>query len=522
VRPVLLHHLLERSAGSHPDRTAVADGGGSLSYAELNRQAARLAGLLRELGVAPGDRVGLFLDKSVHAVTGMYGALKAGAAYVPLDPQAPPVRLGYIAGDCGIEVLLTASRQAGRWSALAAAGAPLRSLVVLDAEGPAPAGPPGVKVVTASALPDGGDAVPAPRSIDEDAAYILYTSGSTGTPKGVTLSHGNALTFVQWAAEVVAVSPEDRLSNHAPLHFDLSVFDIFAAAAGGASVHLLPSEAAAFPAEMARFIAGRRITVWYSVPSALTLLVTRGALRRGDLPSLRTVIFAGEVFPTKHLRRLMDLLPEADFYNWYGPTETNVCTSYRVPAIPPDQAEPIPIGRAIADTEVFAVTEGGRRARPGEEGELHVRGGGVMKGYWGMPGLTSEVLVPDPLGRGPGPVYRTGDLVREDPDGNYRFVGRRDAQIKSRGYRIELGEIEHALLGHPAVVECAVAAVPDELVTNRIKAFVALRQEVDQGELVRFLAARIPRYMVPEAFEFLDVLPKTSTGKIDRRALADA
>jgi acyl-coenzyme A synthetase/AMP-(fatty) acid ligase len=298
------------------------------------------------------------------------------------------------------------------------------------------------------------------------------------------------------------------------------VFDLFAAARAGATVVLVPPTASVFPVTLARFIEERAITVWYSVPSALTALALRGGLQGGDLARLRTVLFAGEVFPTKHLRRLMDLLPHAEFFNLYGPTETNVCTYYAVAPLPPEQEEPIPIGRAIDGVEVFVVTDAGTPAPPGEAGELVVRGPTVMQGYWNDRARSERVLRPVPPD-GARPAYWTGDLVRERADGELEFLGRRDAQIKSRGHRIELGDIEAALHAHPDVVECAVVPVPDDLVTNRIKAFVAGRRELRNTELAGFCATRVPRYMVPDVFEFREALPKTSTGKIDRRQLTE-
>jgi amino acid adenylation domain-containing protein len=512
----LVHHLLEASAEAHPTRTAVVDRARVLSYEELEVQANRVARLLLDLGVERGDRVGLYIDKSLEAVVGAYGALKAGAAYVPLDPGAPVARLGYIAGNCGLRVLLTGRANAGSWDGLVEAGADPDAIVVLDDpdHGPGPRRTLGRKEIEARE----GARVDVPAG-DDDLAYILYTSGSTGEPKGVMLSHRNALAFVAWAGDLVGVGPEDRLSSHAPFHFDLSVFDLFAAARGGASVTLVPPEASVLPRELRRFIEKARITVWYSVPSILTALAIRGGLQRGEFPDLRAVIFAGEVFPTKFLRRLMGFLPHAAFYNWYGPTETNVCTWYRVPELPEGSTEPVPIGRAIDNTEVFALTDRGTRAAPGEVGELHVRGDTVMQGYWGDPERTAHVLVPDPLDGVRGPVYRTGDLVQELEDGNLRFLGRRDAQIKSRGYRIELGDIETAILSHPDVVECAVVAVPDEEVTNRIRAHVVGHEGLTAADLVRHCRAHLPKYMIPEAFDFTEALPKTSTGKVDRQAL---
>jgi amino acid adenylation domain-containing protein len=518
----LLHHLLQTTAEGHPERTAVVDGSRRATFGELEAESNRLAQLLLELGVQRGDRVGIYLDKSLESLVGIYGVLKAGAVYVPFDPHAPIARLAYIARDCDVGVLITGLEKADTWAGLMALGAPMQTLVVPNAtdDDPVDGDRLNARVVTSTALERQTATSPSISTIDLDLAYILYTSGSTGDPKGVKLSHLNALTFVNWATELCAVGQADRLSSHAPLHFDLSVFDIFAAAKGGARVVLVPPEALVFPAETARFIGQAGITVWYSVPSALSMLVERGGLEGGEWPHLRLVLFAGEVFPTKYLRRLMEMLPHALFFNLYGPTETNVCTYYPVPALRPDRSEPISIGSSISNTEVFAVTEEGRPADVGEVGELYVRGAGVMQGYWGDPGRTNKVLTAHPFGPDDhNRVYRTGDLVRLDADGNYQLLGRKDNQIKSRGYRIELGDIEAALYAHPSVVECAVIVVPDELITNRIMAYVAARDGVGKADLIRFCSERIPHYMIPEKFEFKEQLPKTSTGKVDRRML---
>jgi acyl-coenzyme A synthetase/AMP-(fatty) acid ligase len=333
------------------------------------------------------------------------------------------------------------------------------------------------------------------------------------------LSHGNALAFVDWAADEIGVTRSDRLSSHAPFHFDLSVFDLYAAARAGATVVLVPPQLSMFPVELARFIRDAGITVWYSVPSVLSLLTARGRLQSVDLTALRAIVFAGEVFPPKYLFQLMQLVPHAAFHNWYGPTETNVCTAYTVASLD-EAANEIPIGHAIAGVRAYAVTEDGEPASVGEVGELHVTGPTVMQGYWGDPERTARSLAIDPDGGWS--TYRTGDLVVARSDGNFLYLGRRDSQIKSRGHRIELGEIEAALQDHPAVVECAVAAIPDELVTNRIKAYVVVHDRADETALANFCATRVPRYMVPEIFEFIERLPRSSTGKIARTELESA
>ncbi len=335
------------------------------------------------------------------------------------------------------------------------------------------------------------------------------------------LTHRNAMSFVQWCFDRIGVTPEDVLSNHAPLHFDLSVFDLYLAAMAAAPVVLVPDDQAYFGSALVRLINAEGVTVWYSVPSALTL-IARAVDGPDDLAGLRVVVFAGEVYPTKHLRELQALLGRGTtLWNLYGPTETNVCTYYQVRDLPKDDRT-IPIGRACQNDEVFALKEDGTTAGVGEEGELLVRGPTVMKGYWGRPEKTAEMLVRDPRPEGYGdPVYRTGDLVRLRPDGDYDFLGRRDHQIKSRGYRIELGEIEAALNSHPSLLEAVAVAIPHEEWGKAIVACVAVREGEDPApnQVKKHLAERIPRYMIPARIDFLERLPRTSNGKIDRQRL---
>jgi L-proline---[L-prolyl-carrier protein] ligase len=319
------------------------------------------------------------------------------------------------------------------------------------------------------------------------------------------------------------ISSEDRVSNHAPLHFDLSVFDVYNSIKAGATLYMVPDELAVFPASLASWIEKQQITAWYSVPSALVHLVLHGNLDTEKLRQLRLILFAGEVFPQKYLKRLAELLPDVELYNLYGPTETNVCTYYRVDRAKLPRMDKLPIGRACANTEVFAVDEHDGIVDVGGVGELYVRGPGVTPGYWGDPEKTRKMCVSNRFQPNfEEKLYRTGDLVTPDENGDYYFLGRRDNQIKSRGYRIELGEIEAALLSHAAVYEAAAVAVPDDEIGNRIKAFVAPHNagSVTAVELQRHCATRVPKYMIPEFIELCEGLPKTSTGKIDRVSLA--
>jgi amino acid adenylation domain-containing protein len=524
----LLHQLLIEAAAAHPERVAVTCGAEAMRYGELDRQSNQLAWSLLAAGIERGERVGIYLPKSIASIVSLFGILKAGAAYVPLDPFAPVRRLAFILRDCGIQCVITTTGKMPAVVAMTGIGAPVDTLVLADQAGKtAGAVPSPLKGLSWGQVHHAESTMPAAalRPIEADLAYILYTSGSTGEPKGVMISHLAALTFIRWATDCFQVSDRDRLSNHAPLHFDLSVFDIFAALGTGAMLCLLPDGISAYPVRMAEFIHEQEITVWYSVPSALIHLVAHGEMGRFDFPRLRAILFAGEVFPVRHLRGLRRLVPHARLYNLYGPTETNVCTYYEIGEIPPDRVDPFPIGRACANTEVFAVGERGERIGPGEEGELFVRGSCLMKGYWGRPDKSAQAMVQNPFVKAcEDKVYRTGDLVRLEPDGNYSFVGRKDQMIKSRGYRIELGEIEAALYAHPGVKEAAALAVPDDEVGNRIKALVVRSPGSDAtiSELRRFCSERLPRYMVPETIDFLATLPRTATGKVDRHLLASA
>jgi clorobiocin biosynthesis protein CloN4 len=342
-----------------------------------------------------------------------------------------------------------------------------------------------------------------PRGPD-DPAYILYTSGSTGSPKGVSISHGNALAFVESAAKEVGVCPQDRLSNHAPFNFDLSVFDLYAAFLAGACVYLIPEEMAYAPDQLAAFVREHRITLWYSVPSVLGLMLRAGALPAGSAAELRVCVFAGEQFPIHQIRELRAAWPHVRLINWYGPTETNVCTSHEVDDADLALDRPLPIGRACSGDSVALDPDDGSG-----EGELVVSGPTVMLGYWGR----------EPQ-RGP---YRTGDLVRRDEDGVLHYLGRRDQMEKVRGHRIEPGEIETALGTHDAVADVCVVVVGSGL-DARLHAVVVPAGDGRPSLLAlkRRCAERLPTYMIIDRLHVLGDLPRTANGKVDRRRLTSA
>jgi amino acid adenylation domain-containing protein len=528
----LLQHLLADSAARAPQRPAVAVGERFLTYAELDRLSNQVARALLAQDVAPGDRVGVLAPKSAASVVALFGVLKAGACYVPLDPKSPAGRLAAIMADSGIAVVLADQATAHQAAAMAGGVPALRTVIVTGPHWGREATPGPESAATSqgpavvpwdAVLAEPAGAPGAGPAIETDLAYILYTSGSTGTPKGVMISHRASLTFVEWAAACTGLEEQDRVCSPAPLHFDLSVFDVFATCKAAACMAVVPENTSIFPARLAQWLEREQISVWYSVPSVLTMLATRGNLRGFDLSRLRAVIFAGEVFPAKYLAALMAELPGARYLNWYGPTETNVCTWYEVPPGAAELTAPVPVGKACANTDSFAVTsEGALVSKPGEEGELYVRGSGLMRGYWGDPGKTRRVLVSNPFQAAyDEPAYRTGDLVTLDEQGNYVFIGRRDGMVKTRGYRVELGEVETALYAHPAVREAVVLPVPDELLGSRLRAVICADSGLTREEVLDHCRRYLPSYMVPDVVEFCEALPRTSTGKVDRARLVE-
>ena len=480
-----LHELVREQARRSPGLLAVSGPDGQMTYGELDREADALASALARQGVGPGDRVALWLPKSMRAVVGMQAVLRLGAAYVPIDPLGPIARAVQVVQDCAPRVVVTTADYAMTLRQHGIAGAMPY--------------PEGLKRVPP--IPDpGGDS--------GDLAYILYTSGSTGTPKGVCLSHRNALAFVDWAVAEIDARPADRFANHAPFHFDLSVLDLYAAFRVGASVHLIPTEMSLAPTLLVDYLLQRKITVWYSVPSALILMARDGGMM--DVPPsdfyLRVLLYAGEVFPINYLRSLRNHLP-VRILNLYGPTETNVCAFYEVMDIPADQVRSVPIGRACSGDRIWAERVDGSLAGPGEEGELVVDGPTVMLGYWGQP-------------RRDGRPYRTGDRVTLLDSGDYQYLGRRDGMIKVRGHRVEVGEIEAVLHAHPGIADVAVL-LSGTAMDAKIVAYVVPAGDAapDILELKRHCAAALPRHMIIDAIRNVRALPRTETGKLDRRSL---
>ena len=508
--------LLEASARLRPDNPAVVDEGGKvLTYAQLDRWAEGIAEALCEAGITAGDRVGIAMPKTLAAVAAIFGSLKAGAAYVPVDVEGPVSRARAILEDCAVTAVVVdaehlsivplgvSPRAVLRWSARPHI-ARAETDVWIDRLVDGPRGPSSVEVDIAHS----------------DLAYVLYTSGSTGTPKGAMISHGNVLAFLGWCSSTFAPTEADRFSNAPPLHFDPSVLDLFLAMKHGASVHLMSPALLKAPVAAARFIADHRLTVWNSTPSTLLLLLRFANLEEHDASSLRLVMFGGEVFPVKPLRQLRQLWPGPDFYNLYGPTETTVaCTASRVPAFIPEARErPYPIGFPCSHCEAVVLGADGDLVPEGAVGMLHVHGPSIFGGYWGR-GDQSAAAFADFDGR---QWYCTGDLVRYDASEGYSYLGRRDRMVKRRGHRIELDEIELALSSHADIREAAAVAIPGDGGV-RILAFVVFEdgRRPTAVELKEYCAQRLPVSMSPDRFVEQSSLPRTSTGKVAYQQLVD-
>ncbi|HET9226936.1 MAG TPA: amino acid adenylation domain-containing protein, partial [Thermoanaerobaculia bacterium] len=472
VPDVTVDVFLDRVAAERPDAVAVVGPDGTaLTYRELFERAGHLAGLLRELGVGPEVRVGLLLERSIDLVAAILGVWKAGGAYVPLDPDYPAERLRFLMEDSGIRVLV-------------------------DKHGPK-------RTHTDDRQPQVRDRESV--SVPSNSAYILYTSGSTGQPKGVVVGHRGVVSLLDAERRILELEPGSRLVQTASPSFDVSVLEIFAPLTAGATLFLLSRDTLLSGPGFADELRRLGITVMATVPSLAS------TLPEGDFPALRTVMLGGERVPAEAAARWS---AGRRFLNGYGPTEDTIfSTVFEGPGEPPDGP---PIGRPLANTRAYVVDRLGRLVPVGAPGELWLGGIGVARGYLGRPELTAERFVPDPFGGRGERLYRSGDLVRWRADGNLEYLGRIDQQVKIRGHRVECGEVEAALARHGGVRQAAVIGRD-----GRLAAYVVPSGPAPAaGELRRFLAESLPGYMVPTVWTFLDGLPLSPAGKVDRRALS--
>jgi len=494
-----LNTFLTEAAVRWPDHPALIEGGATLTWAGLNQASARVASALLRRGARPGDRVAVCGPKTSRIIAAIHGVLKAGCVCVPIDPASPAVRAQAVLEDCDPVAIIGSAEALPNLRVSSS-----RVRISIDQ---------GVEEALSWQEVMVGELVPLTAAVQlSDLAYLLYTSGSTGQPKGVMLSHENVSAFATWAAVEFQLAPEDRVASVAPLHFDLSTFDLYSTARSGATLCIPAALHLSFPVRLTDWLAAERISIMYTVPSLLAMIAERGDIKTKKVDDLRLLLFAGEVCPPRLLSGLLDLLPQAEFANLYGPTETNVCTFERIDRKRWDRVTPISIGVPCDGTRIVLVDDAGAAIDgSGMAGELLVSGPTVALGYW-RDSARSDVRFIQRAGER---WCRTGDYAEFDDADRLVFHGRRDHMVKIRGHRVELGDVEAALLAHPGVAEAAVVAVDEVLVAFARPSGPGISSD----ELREHCAQRLPRYMVPAEMKLLPTMPHGSTGKIDRLAL---
>ena len=494
----LIHHLVSEHAGLRPEAAAVVAGGQMITYGELERRGNQLARYLNGRGIGVEKTVGVCVERGIDMIVGLLGILKAGAAYVPLDPSYPPERIAYMAEDAGMELVLTQRNLAEILpDRLRRDGVKLVCLDTNRAE---------IDLESGERI-DGGAA-------GANLAYVIYTSGSTGRPKGVLIQHDCLMNLVRWHNETYQVSALDRATQVASPGFDASVLEIWPCLAGGASLYIPDDLTRASAGSIKDYLSEHSITVCF-LPTPLAELALKEEWPAQS--SLKTLHTGGDKLTTRPRPGL-----PFEVFNLYGPTENTIVTTSFAVAPANGGSAPPPIGRPLANTRTYILDDNMEPAPIGVGGELQISGAGLARGYLNRPELTAERFIPDPFSAAPGArLYRTGDLARYLADGNIEFLGRIDGQVKIRGFRIEPGEIEAALAGHETVREVVVVAREDQHGEKRLIAYVGTggREAVSAGDLRAFLRERLPDYMTPSAFVLTPELPRTPNGKIDRKSL---
>ncbi len=514
----LVHHLVWASARRFPDQEAVAGAGERLTYRQFHEQVIGVGQGLRQAGVARGERIGVLLEPGVPLAVSLFAISQAGGAFVPIHPSLLTEQVEHIARDCQMSAIITT---AARWKELRPTLTQIESLrfvVLVDGNPELEATVP--EYAFAAWRDERNCQPPGDLAIEKDLVAILYTSGSTGKPKGVMLSHANLIAGASIVSEYLSITSSDRILAVLPFSFDAGLNQLMTAVQQGGACIMMKF---LFAREIVAMLEKERITGLAGVPSLWGLLAQPNSkLAQTKLEHLRYITNTGGALPLSVLGRLREALPSTQVFLMYGLTE-----AFRSTYLPPEELDrrPTSMGKAIPNTEILVINEQGAECGPGEVGELVHRGPTVSLGYWGRQDLTDRVLRPHPFARPEiGDVERvcySGDLVRKDEEGFLYFVGRRDNLIKSSGFRISPNEVEEGLCRCEGVREAAVIGLPDELLGQRIKAFVVPQEghSLDVDDLLQQAATRLPRHMAPKAIEVLSELPKTSSGKIDYPAL---
>ncbi len=502
-RTACVHELFEDQARRRPNHIAVEFEDARLTYQELNERANQVANYLRRLGVTPEVRVGILMERSLEMIVGLWGVLKAGGAYVPLDPTSPEARLSFILEDAGVQVILSQEKLSQRLSGSRA------TMICLDSDWP--------RIATESAIS------PVNETVAENLVYVIYTSGSTGRPKGVMISHQGLVNYLSWCTREYAVTEGKGTLVHSPLGFDLTVTSLLAPLLAGQRVILL-AEQPEIESLRNTLRAGADFSLVKITPAHLEILshTTPSDEVQGWA---RALIIGGDPLFGENLSFWRNHAPATRLINEYGPTETVVgCSVFESPQgeIP---SGAVPIGKPIANTQLYVLDERQQLVPIGLQGELYIGGDGLARGYLNRPELTAQNFVPHPFGAKAGArLYRTGDIARYLPDGNLEYVGRADHQVKIRGFRIELGEIEAALAQHPLIREAVVIASEDQPGNKRLVAYCVARAQyghpLSSDSLRDHLQKELPDYMIPSEFVMLETLPLTANGKVDRSALS--
>jgi amino acid adenylation domain-containing protein len=505
-----VERFLGDSAEQYPDKTALIAGADRLTYDQLDRAADRVAAALAAGGVVRGDRVVVFMDNSWQAVAAIFGALRAGAVFSPVNPSTKADKLAYILNNCRASAIVTQDKLL---PAAKAAVAQAPSVVLTMAAGARPGEASGSVARFEDAL-CADSPLPADPGIDIDLAMLIYTSGSTGFPKGVMMTHQNVVAAATSITTYLENTADDIVLNVLPISFDYGLYQVLMAARMGATLVL--EKSFAFPQAVFKKMIDEKVTGFPIVPTMAALILQMRDLRPGAFPDLRYVTNTAAALPPAHIARLQALFPGTRLYSMYGLTECKRCTW-----LPPAELanRPSSVGIAIPGTEAYVVDDDGRRVAAGIVGELVIRGAHVMKGYWENAEATDRALRP-----GPYPwekVLHTGDLFRTDDEGFLYFVGRKDDIIKTRGEKVSPKEVENAIYALPGIREVAVVGVPDAILGLAIRAVVVAEQDsgLTEHAVIRHCAAHLEDFMVPKAVEFRDALPKTDSGKISRRGV---